>query len=254
MSSDYRNLSSNGPRISLSGSSTGALTDTKKILYISVGRIDDRCVLASYNHDTTFQNAKIIQRSFLQHLATSEVEFGINSTFESPTNAIHYFVDVDGYFYFCIFVANYPARIAFKMLQEVLEQFKKNFPSQMEKGVENELTKASKTLLAAISNKYDDLKAIDNIEKVQQKLNTVKGTMTETISVMLENHESAERALTMAEDINSSAQVFKRNTKELRGRLRCRAYKYHIIVAIIVLVIIGAIIGCVYMFSEQTKK
>lgn len=56
-------------------------------------------------------------------------------------------------------------------------------------------------------------------------MDKVKGTMSETINVMIENTESIESIYTLAHDINTEAQVFKKNTSRLKNRLQCRVYK-----------------------------
>ena len=100
--------------------------------------------------------------------------------------------------------------------------------------------------------------------------------MSESINVMIENSESVESIYTLAKDINEEAQVFKKNTNKLRNRLRCRVYKvrkerkyncsllllnalivylqWNIIIALIIILILGAIVACVYFLSGMGKK
>lgn len=134
-------------------------------------------------------------------------------------------IDEKDNFFFAIFVEDYPPRVAFKMIQELKTVFTSNFKNNISSAKENELSKNAKKIFISLVNKYKDVSGVDAIIKSQMKAESVKDTLSETISVLLENQESADRVMKLAENVNQEAAIFKKNSKKLKDRLRCAVYK-----------------------------
>jgi hypothetical protein len=227
MSNTSRASNSRASNKSTTSSNSAAMQQMQqqKILYISSGRLHDECVIASYLSDASFGQASQIQNLFLSSVRDGTVEIGIQASFSCDIYQAHYLVNDDGLFSFVICLSSYPSRLAFKMIDEYTPLFIQNLSTQIEGARENALSSQAKSLMTSVVKKYEDVGGVDAIERAKEKLNNVKGVMSENITVMLENQEAAEHVMSMAEEMNTEAMVFKRGTKKLRNKLRCKAYK-----------------------------
>jgi hypothetical protein len=200
-------------------------TYINKVLYISVGRCQDKCTIASYLSDPQFTESKSAQYLFLSSCNNDNFEIGVETSHNHDGFISHFVIDENEYFFYIIVISTYPSRVAFKLISELKSVFISNFKNQMNKAKENELSKNSKKIFSALVTKYQDVEGIDAIIQSLQKVESIKGTLSDTINVMLENQETADSIMMRAEEINQDAAMFKKNTKKLKDRLRCKVYK-----------------------------
>jgi hypothetical protein len=99
--------------------------------------------------------------------------------------------------------------------------------------------------------KYDNLAEVDKLAAVQKKVESVKLVMQENVDIALQNCVKLETIEKAAEELQQQAGVFKRNANELKKKMWWKNIKMKLIIATIILVILGIIIGVAVAMSKQ---
>ena len=106
-------------------------------------------------------------------------------------------------------------------------------------------------MFQALCNKYNNLAEVDKLSAVSQKIDAVRLTMQENVSVALQNCVKLESIEEQTNELQQQAGVFKKNANELKNKMWWKNIKMLIIIFIIVAIILAIIIGVVV---SQAKK
>eukprot|EP00602_Paraphysomonas_sp_CaronLab_P011159 CAMPEP_0185040938 /NCGR_PEP_ID=MMETSP1103-20130426/39637_1 /TAXON_ID=36769 /ORGANISM="Paraphysomonas bandaiensis, Strain Caron Lab Isolate" /LENGTH=207 /DNA_ID=CAMNT_0027580465 /DNA_START=149 /DNA_END=769 /DNA_ORIENTATION=- len=201
---------------------------SRRLACICIGRLSGPCIVASASTGNDTQHVlSDAQKEIYAIAGDGSIELQSHSNFSCGNNyTCHYNVDSDGIIIAVVADLKYPPRVAFSMVDEVKSAFMEQYQDRIFEVGQHELDVSAHSMLTSFLDKYEDLESIDAISSAQQKLEAVKGTMSENITLSLQNLDRTDKVMTMAEDMNKDAMVFKRNAKTLRERVCCRAYKW----------------------------
>jgi hypothetical protein len=187
----------------------------------------DHVLLASYTRDQKLSKLfKSLEFVFYNDLADEKYNVGLYSFsdhYEGYTS--HYFITEKGHFAYLITTSEYNHRCASKLLNEFIELFQSNFKKKIAKCKDGELSKPARPLFVELIEKYEDVEGIDALLRSHQKLEDAKSVMSDNVSLLLDNQDSAERVYNQSQELNKDAAMFKKNTKKLKYNLECRSRK-----------------------------
>lgn len=161
---------------------------------------------------------------------------------QSDQHQVIYGCDKDGLCCAVITGNQYQSRIAIAMLNELYTDFKAKFGPQAKSAAENSLSKKSKSILKAVSEKYEDPSKVDKSAKVLGQVDAVKGQMQSNIAGMLKNTEKAESLNEKSNQLNEQASVFKKRSTDLKKQMRWKNLKMTILLSLVCIAIACAII------------
>ena len=103
------------------------------------------------------------------------------------------------------------------------------------------MNKKAKKVLTAMCNKYETPQKVDSALRVIEQVDGVKAQMADNIAGMLKNQESAESLNQKSAELSEQANVFKKNSKQLKNTMRWKNLKMTLCLGCVVLVV-GVII------------
>ena len=175
-----------------------------------------------------------------------KVQAGARYRLAGETNCFNFTVDVEGRVYIVISSQDYPERLVFQMIGELVAKFKEYGPTSLTCPV-NGLDKVSKRLLQDLAKQYDDPAKIDSLEGVRRDLNKVKGQMQTNLGSMLRNIDLAEDIDDNATQLKDQAAHFNTQATALHSREWWRAMRLYAamfcLIAVIIVVVVLALFG-----------
>lgn len=132
----------------------------------------------------------------------------------------------------------YPSRIAHKLIIEIHDDFLSKYHTMIPTIKPNGLTKRSKSMLYSVCKKYEDFKNVDKAKALIEKVDGVKGQMAQNIQGMLDNTAKAQDIADESDRLNEEAQVFKKNTTELKKQMWWKDKQMTIILGCVILLIL----------------
>jgi hypothetical protein len=142
-------------------------------------------------------------------------------------------IDEEGRVYIAITSKAYPSRYVYStsdgssrgvlgaLKREILEKF----PDASLTCGPNGLDGKVKPLLKALCDEFNDIKGIDKIASVQQKVDAVTGVMQKNIELALKNTDRLEDIDEKAVQLSESALKFKNAGTALKRKMACRLWK-----------------------------
>ncbi|KAG5181470.1 hypothetical protein JKP88DRAFT_263587 [Tribonema minus] len=246
-----------------------------RVSFIGVYRFLDQICVAQYSPkgDT---NDSIAVKSVISS-PNVFVEPGRRYTNEGDVCCVHFVADDSNRVYTVVTDKQYPARVAFALLDEVQSKFLTKVGEKSLSAKEDTLSRTMRSSFADICLKYDDVKNVDKLASVQGKVDAVKTKMEENISQMLANEETLEsisanaenlneqaRMLANeeklegisanAENLNEQARVFQNRSTALRRNMRCKALKMWFLLAFVITIVLIIIIVPLAMYSKNAIK
>jgi len=101
--------------------------------------------------------------------------------------------------------------------------------------------------------KYNNLAEVDKLSAVSQKIDSVKVTMQENVSLALTNCVKLESIEAQTEELQQQAGVFKKNATELKNKMWWKNIKMWLAIGFIVIVILAIIIGVSVSKSKSSN-
>ena|ERR1719416_310192 len=100
--------------------------------------------------------------------------------------------------------------------------------------------------------KYADPGKADKTSDLIDKVDQVKSTMSDNISVMLKNTESADALAQQSEQLSESATVFKKKSTDLKKEMWWKDFKTTLLlIAVVIAVVLMIIIPIILKSSRQ---
>ncbi|XP_003383349.1 PREDICTED: synaptobrevin homolog YKT6-like [Amphimedon queenslandica] len=127
----------------------------------------------------------------------------------------HVFVRSDGLACVAIADMDYPVRVAFTLMNKVLELYSSDFPRSSWEQPPSDL---SYPPLDDFLKKYQDPKEADSIMRVQQDLDDTKIVLHETLEALLERGEKLDDLVSKTDKLSSTSKAF---YKEAKGGTCC---------------------------------
>lgn len=224
---------------------------SRRITFLGVVRFTDRVLVAGYSPSEA-DDALIIKE--LMSNPETFVEPRKRYTSEGRMFAIHFVADDENRVYSCVTDKEYPARIAFAMLEEMQTKFLTKVGDKALTAREGSLTRTMKSSFSDLCIKYDDIRNVDRMAAVQDKVDVVKTTMQDNIQQMLSNEERLDQISQNAEGLNEQAKVFQNRSSALRRQMRCKAIKMWLLLAFVVIVLLIIIIVPVAKHAQNNSS
>eukprot|EP00747_Dinoflagellata_sp_TGD_P209924 gnl/TRDRNA2_/TRDRNA2_83290_c0_seq1.p1 gnl/TRDRNA2_/TRDRNA2_83290_c0~~gnl/TRDRNA2_/TRDRNA2_83290_c0_seq1.p1 ORF type:complete len:202 (-),score=29.15 gnl/TRDRNA2_/TRDRNA2_83290_c0_seq1:10-615(-) len=143
--------------------------------------------------------------------ATLEQSFGICNSWVHP-QGLGVAVIVDD---------EYPKQVAFKLLLEVGRIFLEQMKGQWE-DASTDLALVCRDI-ESIFQKFQDPASVDNLVKVQNDVDQLRGVVDTAIVNLLNRGEALDRLVAGSSDLQSNAVQFERNTRRVRCKYCIRA-------------------------------
>lgn len=221
------------------------------VFFLGVARLSGQAlVIASYSYNTeTDLNAvkQVLEQPNVSMNAGKHYSFTVGQL------AWHLISDDMELIYILICNINYPQRCAHMCLEELQRSFISKAGDKAATAKDRALDRSCSSLLLKICQKYDNLAEVDKLAAVAKKVDSVKLVMQENVDIALQNCVKLESIEKAAEELQQQAGVFKRNANELKKKMWWKNMKMKLIIAFVVLVILGIIIGVIVLMTNKGK-
>lgn len=152
---------------------------------------------------------------------------------------------------FCVITnLNYPTRLICECTKELEIQFVAKYnlvKNYKELQFNSDFTNICKKLY----DKYNNPESIDNLMKVNNKINQIKDIMHENISQSLENIVKMETIELKTEELIQSAGIFENSAKQLKNKMWWKNLKIKLIIFSIIAIILTIIISVSVVSLKQ---
>ena len=239
------------------------------VLFLGVLRAADGVLLASEQCNKTFEISVV--KKTISATTTKELipckRYAVDSNELSkdtkddqyPPFTIYYFMSKNkNVVYLCVVAKTYPLRLAYSLLSEIETYFEEttNFLQQnekVEKMKEKGLNKKCRKFCQEIGSKYEDPASIDDLTRINEKVDLLKGQVASSVGILLENEETLQEMEQGTQRLVSQSNQLKRKSKAHQRQTYCNAIKNKcgISLLIILCLIIMLIPLFVYLSSMQ---
>ncbi len=209
---------------------------TGNVRLLSVVRLSDRLVLTTHVH---YPVLKSVYDDVLAKVANSNMlETRDKLTVTSrDVGAIHYCADAT----LCFIVmtaASYPQRVAFKLLEELKEQYAASVGTAADSVTRsNALNSKACRMMARIAARYEDIQQVDQLARIQGETTVIRDIMHDNISAIIQRGDDIaeldDRAATLAVD----AKVFTQESRQVKRSMIVRNFKLWTVLAIVLIAI-----------------
>eukprot|EP00600_Ochromonadales_sp_CCMP1393_P002607 CAMPEP_0174988382 /NCGR_PEP_ID=MMETSP0004_2-20121128/20095_1 /TAXON_ID=420556 /ORGANISM="Ochromonas sp., Strain CCMP1393" /LENGTH=198 /DNA_ID=CAMNT_0016241593 /DNA_START=136 /DNA_END=729 /DNA_ORIENTATION=- len=195
--------------------------ETHMLKLIAVLRSTDKTVVACYQQDK-----EVTVEGVRECVAgNASIESNKRYSFQGEYQSIHYKVDAQGRVYSAVTTRNYPLRIAFRAIHEIMEKFGRDFGSEVAVATEKSLSHASNQTMRGIFGMYEyPPSSNERIDEVNDKLDIVKSRMQESIQQLLLNDEKLERIENATVQLDQQSMAFRKSSKALNDQMWWRMW------------------------------
>ncbi|KAI7906032.1 Longin-like domain-containing protein [Cokeromyces recurvatus] len=158
-----------------------------------------------------FQRGSV--QEFMNFSATTIAERtqpGQRQSVESENNVAHVYAHPQGISGMIISDKDYPSRVAFSLLNKILDEFLVKFPTNVWKSVAT----LDYPELADYLRKYQDPQQADTIMKVQKELDETTAILHKTIDSVLQRGEKLDSLVDRSEALSSQSKMFYKTAKK----------------------------------------
>ncbi|CAB1118209.1 unnamed protein product [Ectocarpus sp. CCAP 1310/34] len=221
---------------------------SRRITFLGVIRFTDRVLVAGYSPSEA--DDSLIIKELMSNPDTF-VEPRKRYSVEGRMFSIHFVADDSNRIYSCVTDKEYPARIAFTLLEEAQTKFLTKVGDKSLTAKEGGLSRTMKSSFSDLCIKYDDIRNVDRM--AADKVDVVKVTMQDNIQQMLANEERLDQISENAENLNEQAKVFQNRSSALRRQMRCKAIKMWFLLALVVIILLIIIIVPIALHAKNNS-
>ncbi|KAF0687888.1 Aste57867_20380 [Aphanomyces stellatus] len=230
---------------------------TDNVKFLAVARASDKIVVASYAHtkkdkDDAPKYIDMLNKVLRAPTWKQQVTPNSRHTLDCEPNKFHFTMDNDEMVYCAITAADYPIRLAFKLITAVQEEIGGKMGAKLTQAKEFGLDKDCAKPLGVIATMYDDRTKVDKVSEVMAQVDAVKNTMQENIQVVLSNTEKMELVEQKSNDLNEQAKVFRNAGKSLARTMWWKNIKMMIAIGFIVVLVIIILLAMAGVFKSST--
>ncbi|RHY33476.1 hypothetical protein DYB32_001633 [Aphanomyces invadans] len=227
------------------------------VKFLAVARASDKVIVCSYAHtkkDKEDAPKYIDMLSKVLRAPTWKQQVTSNSrhTLDCDPNKFHFTMDNDEIVYCAITAADYPIRLAFKLITAVQEEIGGKQAAKVAQAKENGLDCGKS--LGVIATMYDDRTKVDKVSEVMAQVDAVKSTMQDNIQVVLSNTEKMELVEQKSNDLNEQAKVFRNAGKSLARTMWWKNVKMMIAIGLLVVLVIIVLLAMAGVFKSSTHE
>lgn len=204
------------------------------LIYAFVSR--DATVLADYStHTGNFSNVAV---QCLEKCPTDKSKF----TFTCDGHTFNYVMD-GGFTFLAVADEGFGRQIPFAFLEKIREEFLQKFADKGRTASSHSLEKQfGPSLKRHMEFCMEHPQELTKTTAVQKQVDGVKNVMVQNIERVLERGEKLEVLVEKSDNLNTSADRFKKTGRQLRSKMWWQNMKMKLLVVILVLVLILVII------------
>ena len=150
------------------------------IKFIGVARALDRTIVASLTvqkQDVQDQYHTAVREVLAAPDFASKVTAGARYRLVGDVNAFNFTTDAENRVYIVISAQNYPERLVFPLLNELVQRFKQELGPASATCAAGALDGRAKKLLVALAEEFDDPTRRDRLSQVNAQVESVQSTM-----------------------------------------------------------------------------
>lgn len=140
-----------------------------------------------------------------------------------------------GYTYLCMAEKDFGNRIPFKFLEDLEKKFFEKYGEKAKIALENSLNSDFKKQLRQLQEYHSNPKS-DNINKVKNQIDEVKGIMINNIDKVLERGDQLDQLVVRTEELTNVSQDFRVKAKKLKNTMWWKNVKLLLILIFIIFV------------------
>lgn len=164
-------------------------------------------------------------------------------TYSHGSYLFHYILE-DGIIYLCITDDEFERVRAFQFLQDIQGRFQASYGRQAHSALAYAMNSEFSRVLANQMKHYSGIsKDGDNISKVQEEIDELKGIMVKNIDTVTSRGERLELLVNKTEALSSTSVTFRKSSRNLARAMLIKNIKIAIIIAVVVLVVIYIIVS-----------
>eukprot|EP00743_Colponemidia_sp_Colp-15_P000763 GILK01000842.1.p1 GENE.GILK01000842.1~~GILK01000842.1.p1 ORF type:complete len:261 (+),score=44.17 GILK01000842.1:85-783(+) len=216
-----------------------AIPGESNIKYCAVGRMTDKIILASCTNgkNDPYENEYMNSVREVLRVAKQQVQPKSRHKLSFDLGTLHFLADTNDCIYVVITVASYPERHAFAMVEELITKFGQMHGGQLLNAPEGSLNKTSKKMMKELCVRFDDLRKIDKVHGVIDRVENVKEIMQNNVKKILETHENLEVLEDKTDNLRVSANQFQRSAVDLKRMMYWRNFKLKLVIGLVILAV-----------------
>lgn len=218
----------------------------RNIKYVAVARSSDQVTVASYMPEKGDHNSDQYHNAVQEVLSAPDFQYkvtpGSRYRLVGDINAFNFTTDAQQRVYIVITTIDYPERLVFPLINEIIPQFKQELGDKALTCEGNALTKKTEPLFSKLVNEYDDPSKKDKLSAVISKVEDVKLTMHSNIDGMLRNIDHTEQVEKTTAKLHEQAKLFDQQARDIKRQEQWKNMKIMLIIGGIVSIVLIVII------------
>ena len=198
------------------------------IKFVAVGRAIDRVLVAHLTvnkADPDAQYLTAVKEVLSAPDFSNKVQTGARYRLAGEVNAFNFTTDAEHRIFIVISGQDYPERIVFPMINDLVTKFKKEFATSSLTCAPGGLNEKARKLFAQLVEDYDDPSKKDKLAQVQSSVQDVKLNMHRNMDVLLNNIDKSKSIEASSVRLQDQASLFDQRATQLKRKERCKAYK-----------------------------
>jgi vesicle-associated membrane protein 7 len=227
------------------------------VKFLAVARASDKAILCNYAHskkdkDDSAKYIDMLSKVLRAPTWKQQVTPNSRHTLDCEPNKFHFTMDNDEIVYCAITAADYPIRLAFKLITSVQEEMGSKWAAKLTTSKEGGLDKDCAKSLGVIATMYDDRTKVDKVAEVMAQVDAVKSTMQENIQVVLSNTEKMESVEQKSNDLSEQAKVFRTTGRSLARAMWWKNLKMTLAIGLLVILVILVLLAMAGVFKSSS--
>jgi len=218
----------------------------RNIKYVAVARSTDQVTVASYMPEKGDHNSDQYLNAVQEVLSAPDFQYkvtpGSRYRLVGDINAFNFTTDAQQRVYIVITSIDYPERLVFPMINDIIPAFKQDFGDKALTCEANALNKKTESMFSKLVEEYDDPAKKDKLSAVIAKVEDVKLTMHSNIDGMLRNIDHTEQVEKTTSKLHEQAKLFDQQARTIKKQEQWKNMKMMLVIggisAIVLIIII----------------
>ncbi|EKG21102.1 Synaptobrevin [Macrophomina phaseolina MS6] len=190
-----------------------------------IARLDGLILAASVDDEQSESELVEIKSKVKQLLRRVNRNSEPQASIEGGQYTIHYLID-DALIFLCICDRSYPRKLAFTFLSDIKQEFTTTYPSQqyLAATCRPYAFVEFDTFIQRTKKTYQDSRATQNLDKLNDELKDVTKVMTKNIEDLLYRGDSLERMGDMSSRLREDSRKYRKAAVRINWELLLRQY------------------------------
>ncbi|KAF4304412.1 Synaptobrevin [Botryosphaeria dothidea] len=190
-----------------------------------IARLDGLILAASVDDEQSESELVEIKSKIKQLLRRVNRNSEPQASIEGGQYTIHYLID-DALIFLCICDRSYPRKLAFTFLSDIKQEFTTTYPSQqyLAATCRPYAFVEFDTFIQRTKKTYQDSRATQNLDKLNDELKDVTKVMTKNIEDLLYRGDSLERMGDMSSRLREDSRKYRKAAVRINWELLLRQY------------------------------